>query len=68
MMVSAPMREVIPIKRPKRVRYDFPTAVTFLLAGAALGGILTLLFSPTIPATETRSWLDADYDQVGPRR
>jgi len=29
-----------------RLKYDLPTAVTFLLAGMALGGVLTLLFSP----------------------
>jgi hypothetical protein len=28
-----------------RPEYDFPTAVTFLFAGLALGAILTVLFS-----------------------
>jgi hypothetical protein len=27
-------------------QYDIPTAVTFLVAGLALGSILTLLFAP----------------------
>ena len=31
-----------PAKRP----YDVPTAVTFLMAGVAVGAILTLLFPP----------------------
>jgi hypothetical protein len=29
-----------------RPQYDLPTAVTFMLAGLALGSILTVLFSP----------------------
>ena len=28
-----------------RPQYDFPTAVTFLIAGLGLGSVLTLLFS-----------------------
>jgi len=31
---------------PTRPEYDLPTAVVFLVFGAALGSILTLLFSP----------------------
>lgn len=29
-----------------RLEYDFPTAVTFLLAGVAVGAVLAMLFSP----------------------
>jgi len=29
-----------------RTEYDLPTAVTFLLAGLALGALLAVLFSP----------------------
>lgn len=64
MIVSTPMRNVAPLANPK-VRYDFPTAVTFLLAGAALGGILTLLFSPLLPQRSSR---DLDYALRGSRR
>jgi hypothetical protein len=36
----------MPSKIGTRPRYDLPTAVTFMLAGLALGSILTVLFSP----------------------
>lgn len=36
--------------------YDFPTAVTFLFAGLALGAILTVLFSPLSGSREERSF------------
>jgi hypothetical protein len=32
--------------RPRRFQYDFPTAITFLIAGLGLGSMLTLLFAP----------------------
>ncbi len=37
-----------------RTHYDLPTAVTFLLAGIALGAILTLLSSPISTARGTK--------------
>lgn len=36
--------------------YDFPTAVTFLFAGLAIGAILTVLFSPLSGSREERSF------------
>jgi hypothetical protein len=35
--------------------YDFPTAVTFLFAGLAIGTILTLLFFPLSGSSEELS-------------
>jgi len=34
------------IENRPRPEYDFPTAVTFLLAGIAMGAVLAMLFSP----------------------
>lgn len=34
------------IENRSRPEYDFPTAVTFLLAGVALGAVLAMVFSP----------------------
>jgi hypothetical protein len=36
----------MPSKTEMHSQYDVPTAVTFMLAGLALGSILTVLFSP----------------------
>jgi hypothetical protein len=33
------------LMRPK-YQYDFPTAVTFLMAGLGIGSLLAILFSP----------------------
>jgi hypothetical protein len=33
-------------KKNARTQYDLPTAVTFLVAGLAVGWLLTALFSP----------------------
>jgi uncharacterized membrane protein YciS (DUF1049 family) len=34
-------------KKNARTQYDLPTAVTFLVAGLAVGWLLTALFSPS---------------------
>lgn len=36
----------MPTNAHPRPEYDLPTAVTFMLAGLALGSLLTVLFSP----------------------
>ena len=38
--------ESMPTEERNHPEYDLPTAVTFLLAGIALGAIVTLLFCP----------------------
>ncbi len=39
-----------------RMEYDLPTAVTFLLAGLALGATLVVLFSPLKEKSDTIQW------------
>jgi hypothetical protein len=41
---------------PTRIEYDLPTAVTFLLAGLALGATLVVLFSPRQENSDTIRW------------
>jgi hypothetical protein len=43
------------IEKTIRPQYDLPTAVTFLVAGVALGWILTLLLSP-LSQKSSRLW------------
>jgi hypothetical protein len=38
----------MPTEKRNRYEYDLPTAVTFLLAGIALGSIVTLCLCPIV--------------------
>jgi len=43
----------MPAETQSRPEYDVPTALTFLMAGLALGWFLTLLFSPPVDKSKT---------------
>lgn len=44
----------MPTKNNSRAQYDIPTAVTFLVAGLAVGWLLTSLFSPSVKNASAR--------------
>jgi hypothetical protein len=51
-------RTVMPTKTRTRPDYDFPTAVTFLLIGLAIGSVLSKLFSPLVGSRGSRSMIE----------
>jgi len=51
----------MPTKIHPRPQYDLSTAVTFMLAGLALGSVLTVLFSPLTDGSVLR------FPWFGPR-